>query len=325
MENELWNLIVKGNDVVGYTQCFQKLALLCLGMVLEEEKGNVNSSEPIRFQDAIRMANNLMDQMVCASSEDKLITREDGRVTKGTIMCNNHHPRDKMWQEPTLLGLMRKVGMFRKHLSATSNQNRGNQASNGEARGRAYALGGEEANQDPNVITGDRSDGRSESRLISSRASRLKIFPEDLPGLPPTRQVEFQINLVPGAAPVARSPYRLAPLKMQELSNQLQELSDKGFIRPSSSPWGAPVLFFKKKDGSFTMCIDYRELNKLTVKNSYPLPRIVDLFDQLQGSSVHSKIDLRSSYHQLRVCKEKIPNTAFRTRYSYYEFKVLRI
>ncbi|GKB42572.1 hypothetical protein Tco_0887514, partial [Tanacetum coccineum] len=121
-----------------------------------------------------------------------------------------------------------------------------------------------------------------------------KVFPEDLPGLPPTRQVEFQIDLVPGAAPVARAPYRLAPSEMKELSEQLKELSDKGFIRPSSSPWGAPILFVKKKDGSFRMCIDYRELNKLTVKNRYPLPRIDDLFDQLQGSSVYSKIDLRS-------------------------------
>ncbi|GJU12849.1 putative reverse transcriptase domain-containing protein [Tanacetum coccineum] len=149
------------------------------------------------------------------------------------------------------------------------------------------------------------------------------VFPEDLPGLPPTRQVEFQIDLVPGAAPVARAPYRLAPSEMKELSEQLKELSDKGFIRPSSSPWGAPVLFVKKKDGSFRMCIDYRELNKLTVKNRYPLPRIDDLFDQLQGSSVYSKIDLRSGYHQLRVREEDIPKTAFRTRYGHYEFQVM--
>ncbi|GJS34959.1 putative reverse transcriptase domain-containing protein [Tanacetum coccineum] len=101
-----------------------------------------------------------------------------------------------------------------------------------------------------------------------------EVFPKDLPGLPPTRQVEFQIDLIPGAAPVARAPYRLAPSEMKELSEQLKELSDKGFIRPSSSPWGAPVLFVKKKDGSFRMCIDYRELNKLTVKNRYPLANI---------------------------------------------------
>ncbi|GKC14686.1 putative reverse transcriptase domain-containing protein [Tanacetum coccineum] len=138
-----------------------------------------------------------------------------------------------------------------------------------------------------------------------------EVFPEDLPGIPPARQVEFQIDLVPGAAPVARAPYWLAPFEMKEQEEQLQELSDKGFIRPKYSPWGAPVLFVKKKDGSFRMCIDSRELNKLTVKNRYPLPRIDDLFDQLQGSSVYSKIDLRLSYHQLRVREEDIPKIAF--------------
>ncbi|GKE49529.1 putative reverse transcriptase domain-containing protein, partial [Tanacetum coccineum] len=125
----------------------------------------------------------------------------------------------------------------------------------------------------------------------------LEVFLEELPGLPPPRQVEFRIDLVPGVARVARTPYRLAPSEMRELSVQLQELLEKGFIRLNSSPWGAPVLFVKKKDGSFRMCIDYRELNKLTVKNRYPLSRFDDLFDQLQGSSVYSKIDLRSGYH----------------------------
>ncbi|GJR57762.1 putative reverse transcriptase domain-containing protein [Tanacetum coccineum] len=187
------------------------------------------------------------------------------------------------------------------------------------------------------IVQGDKSEKEKKSTLSiiscenkdESKEKRLKdvptvrdfpeVFPEDLPGLPPIRQVEFQIDLVPGAAPVARAPYRLAPSEMEELSTQLQELSDKGFIRPSSSPWGAPVLFVKKKDGSFRMCIDYRELNKLTVKNRYPLPRIDDLFDQLQGSSVYSKIDLRSGYHQLRVRDEDVPKMAFRTRYARYE------
>nr|GEX60257.1 putative reverse transcriptase domain-containing protein [Tanacetum cinerariifolium] len=150
-----------------------------------------------------------------------------------------------------------------------------------------------------------------------------EVFPEDFPGLPPTRQVEFQIDMIPGDAPVARAPYRLAPTEMKELSDQLKELSEKGFIRPSSSPSGAPVFFVKKNDGSFRMCIDYRELNKITVKNRYPLPWIDDLFDQLQGSSVYSKIDLRSGYHQLRVREEDIPKTAFRTRYDHYEFQVM--
>ncbi|GJU34582.1 putative reverse transcriptase domain-containing protein [Tanacetum coccineum] len=170
------------------------------------------------------------------------------------------------------------------------------------------------------VTTKEIEDKSEEKRLedVPIVQNFPEVFPEDLPGLPPTRQVEFQIDLVPGAAPVARAPYRLAPSEMKELSEQLKELSDKGFIRPSSSPWGAPVLFVKKKDGSFRMCIDYRELNKLTVKNRYPLPRIDDLFDQLQGSSVYSKIDLRSGYHQLRVREEDIPKTAFRTRFYRY-------
>nr|GEU53382.1 putative reverse transcriptase domain-containing protein [Tanacetum cinerariifolium] len=170
--------------------------------------------------------------------------------------------------------------------------------------------------------TKDKSEGK---RLedVSIVRDFLEFFPEDLSGISPARQVEFQINLVPGAAPVARVPYRLAPSEMKELVEQLQELSDKGFIRPSSSPWGAPVLFVKKKDGSFHMCIDYHERNKLTVNNRYPLLRIDDLIDQLQGSSVYSKIDLRSGYHQLRVCEEDITKTAFRTRYGHYEFQVM--
>ncbi|GJU42202.1 putative reverse transcriptase domain-containing protein [Tanacetum coccineum] len=175
-------------------------------------------------------------------------------------------------------------------------------------------------------VTSKKTEDKSgEKRLEDVPILRefLEVFPEDLHGLPPTRQVEFQIDLVPGAAPVARAPYRLAPSEMQELSTQLQELSDKEFIRPSSSPWGAPVLFVKKKDGSFRMCIDYRELNKLTVKNRYPLPRIENLFDQLQGSRVYSKIDLRSGYHQLMAREEDIPETTFRTRYGHYEFQVM--
>ncbi|GKA19016.1 putative nucleotidyltransferase, ribonuclease H [Tanacetum coccineum] len=151
----------------------------------------------------------------------------------------------------------------------------------------------------------------------------IRDFPDDLPGLPPHRQVEFRIDLVPGAAPVARAPYRLAPSEMKELSVQLQELLEKGFIFPSSLPWGAPVLLVKKKDGSFRMCIDYHKLNKLMIKNRYPLLRIDDLFDQLQGSSVYSKIDLRSGYHQLRIKEEYISITAFQTRYGHFEFQVM--
>ncbi|GKA63395.1 putative reverse transcriptase domain-containing protein [Tanacetum coccineum] len=155
-----------------------------------------------------------------------------------------------------------------------------------------------------------------------------KVFPEEELSrvfTPTIDNVEFQKieNLMPGAHLQPEPPYRLALSEMKELSEQLQELSDKGFIRPSSSPWGAPVLFVKKKDGKFRMCIDYRELNKLTVKNRYPLPMIDDLFDQLQGSNVYSKINLRSGYHQLRVREEDIPKMAFRTRYGHYEFQVM--
>ncbi|KAJ0468921.1 putative nucleotidyltransferase, Ribonuclease H [Helianthus annuus] len=149
------------------------------------------------------------------------------------------------------------------------------------------------------------------------------VFPEELPGLPPSREVEFRIHLIPGTAPIAKAPYRLAPTEMLELKKQLDELLSKRFIQPSSSPWGAPVLFVKKKDGSMRMCIDYRELNKVTIKNRYPLPRIDDLFDQLQGARYFSKIDLRSGYHQLKVQEEDIPKTAFRTRYGHYEFTVM--
>ncbi|KAL0561203.1 hypothetical protein IC582_001624 [Cucumis melo] len=149
------------------------------------------------------------------------------------------------------------------------------------------------------------------------------VFPEELPGLPPHREVEFAIELEPGTVPISRAPYRMAPAELKELKVQLQELLNKGFIRPSVSPWGAPVLFVKKKDGSMRLFIDYRELNKVTVKNRYPLPRIDDLFDQLQGATVFSKIDLRSGYHQLRIKDEDIPKTAFRSRYGHYEFIVM--
>ncbi|GJV66845.1 putative reverse transcriptase domain-containing protein [Tanacetum coccineum] len=175
-------------------------------------------------------------------------------------------------------------------------------------------------------VTSKKAEDKSEEKRLEDVLivrGFPEVFPKDLPGLPPARQVRFRIDLVPGVAPVARAPYQLALAEMQELSTQLQELSDKGFIRPSSLPWGAPVLFVKKKDGSFWMCIDYHELNKLTVKNGYPLPRIDDLFDQLQGSRVYSKIDLRSGYHQLRVHEEDIPKTTFRTRYGHYEFQVM--
>ena len=151
------------------------------------------------------------------------------------------------------------------------------------------------------------------------------VFPEELPGIPLKREVDLAIEIVPGTVPVSRTPYRMAPTKLKELKSQLQELLDKGFIQPSVSPWGAPVLFVKKKVGTLRMCIDYRQINKVTVKNKYPLPRIEDLFDQLKGASVFSKIDLRSRYYQLRVKEVDVPKTAFRTRYGHYEFLVMSL
>ncbi|GKA79260.1 putative reverse transcriptase domain-containing protein [Tanacetum coccineum] len=387
MEYELWNLTVKNNDLAAYTQRFPELTII--------------------LQDAVRIANNLMDQKLKGYAVKNAKNKRRLKVNQ----------RGNCGQQPPF----KRLNVRAKRSKPWKQSWKQNDV--GEARGKAYVLGGGDANPDSNVVKGmfllnnhyasmifhlgaDRSfvsttfsalldiipdtldvsyvvelaDERiSETNTVlrgctlrllgypfnidlmpvelgsfdviigmdwfanhhavivcdekivripygdevliiqgdkitkketedKSEEKRLedvptvqdfsKVFPEDLPGLPPTRQVEFQINLVP-------------------------ELSDMGFIRPSSSSWGAPVLFVKKKDGTFWMCIDYRKLNKLTVKNRYPLLRIDDLFDQLQGSSVYSMINLRSGYHQLKVREEDIPKTAFRTRYGYYEFQVM--
>ncbi|GJR15707.1 hypothetical protein Tco_0798359 [Tanacetum coccineum] len=222
---------------------------------------------------------------------DKIKRQENKRRFEDTSEITQPNNRTKGKNTAGLM--LQGTATSRRTAPQWKNKNQGN----GNTVARAYAVGVAGQNPNNNVVTGLHNQT--------------------------TRQVEFHIDLVPGAAPVARAPYRLAPSEMKELADQLQELSDKGFIRPSSSPWGAPVLFVKKKDGSLRMCIDYRELNKLTVKNRYPLPRIDDLFDQIQGLSVYSKIDLRSGYHQLRVREEDISKTAFRTRYGHYEFQVM--
>ena len=141
------------------------------------------------------------------------------------------------------------------------------------------------------------------------------VFPDELPGMPPNWDIEFSIDLVPGISPIANRPYRMAAPEIAELKKQLEELQQSSFIRPSSSPWGAPVLFVKKKDGSVRMCVDYRALNEVTIKNKYPLPRIDDLFDQLKRAKYFSKIDLRSGYHQIKIKESDIPKIAFVTRY----------
>jgi hypothetical protein len=141
--------------------------------------------------------------------------------------------------------------------------------------------------------------------------------------MPPGRDVEFVIELQPGTAPISKRTYRMPPKELAKLKNQLQELLDKGYIRSSSSPWGCPALFVKKKDGSLRLCVDYRPLNAVTIKNKYPLPRIDVLFDQLDGAKVFSKIDLQSGYHQIKIRPCDVPKTAFSTRYGLYEFLVM--
>ena len=149
------------------------------------------------------------------------------------------------------------------------------------------------------------------------------VFLDDISGLPPDRAIEFVIELIPGTEPISIPPYIMATAELKQLKAQLEEFLNKGFIRPSISSWGALVLFVKKKDGSLRLCIDYRQLNRVTIRNQYPLPRIDELFDQLQGSRVYSKIDLRSGYHQLKVRENDVSKTAFRTRYGHYEFLVM--
>jgi hypothetical protein len=149
------------------------------------------------------------------------------------------------------------------------------------------------------------------------------VFPDELPGLPPDRDVEFVIELQPGTTPISKRPYRMPPKELAELKNQLQELLDKGYIHLSSTPWGCPALFVKKKDGSLRLFVDYRPLNAVTIKNKYPLPRIDVLFDQLAGAKVFSKINLRSGYHQIKIRPCDILKTAFSTRYGLYEFLVM--
>ncbi|WRX25294.1 Reverse transcriptase domain - like 10 [Theobroma cacao] len=165
----------------------------------------------------------------------------------------------------------------------------------------------------------DTSKGEPKLKDVPIVSEFPDVFPDDLPGLPPDRELEFPIDLLPSTAPISIPPYRMALAELKELKVQLQELVDKGFIRPSISPWVAPVLFVKKKDGTLWLCIDYRQLNRMTIKNKYPLPRIDDLFDQLQGATVFSKVWVSS----VRIKEQDVPKTAFRTRYSHYEFLVM--
>jgi hypothetical protein len=147
----------------------------------------------------------------------------------------------------------------------------------------------------------------------------LDMFPDDLPGMPPERAIELQ----PSIALVAKAPYKMSPVELKELKIQLQGSLDKGYIHPSTSPWGCSALFVEKKDKELCLCVDYRPLNAVTIKNKYPITCIDILFDQLVGAQVFSKIDLRSGYHQIKIRAEDIPNTAFTTRYGLFEYLVV--
>jgi hypothetical protein len=151
----------------------------------------------------------------------------------------------------------------------------------------------------------------------------LDVFPEELTELPPDRDVEFVIELMPGVGPIAKSLYRMSFDELDELKKLLMKLLEQGFVQPSASPWGSPVLFVENKDGTKRMCIDYRTLNSMTIKNKYPLPRIEDLLDRLKKARFFSNIDLRSGYHQMKIREQDIPKTAFTTRYGLYEFVVV--
>nr|GEX95979.1 putative reverse transcriptase domain-containing protein [Tanacetum cinerariifolium] len=313
---------VKGTEVLSYNQHFQELALMCSRMFLEESdsrsirsvllltvklkkrklndnsRNNQNQQQPFKRQNVSRA--------YTAGPEEKKV---DGGSKPLCPKCNYHHDGQC---DPKYTNCKRTDHLARDCRSlAVANNQRPLWVNQRVVTCFECGVQGNFKRDCPKLKNNNRGN---QSRNGGAT---------DLPGIPPTRQVEFQIDLIPDAAPVARAPYRLAPSKMKELSDQLQELSDKGFIRPSSSHWGAPVLFVKKKDGSFRMCINYKELNKLTVKKRYLLPRINDLFDQLQGSSVYSKIDLSLVYHQLRVREEDDPKTAFRTHYGHYEFQVM--
>nr|GEX67447.1 retrotransposon protein, putative, Ty3-gypsy subclass [Tanacetum cinerariifolium] len=264
------------------------------------------------------------DEMKSLKLRDTNIAAYTQRFNELVLLCPKAVPTKKKKVEAYIKGLPENIkGETTSERGHTRNYypNKNNPQGE-EARGRAYVIKEADKDQGPTARRRHRVWQKGSACTLQEQdlvlkgdrgASRLKVI----------SCIKARKFIERGAAPVIHVPYRLAPSEMEELAKQLQDLSEKGFIRPSSSPWGAPVLFVKKKDGSFRMCIDYRELNKLTVKNRYPLPRIDYQFDQLQGTSVYSKIDLRTCYHQLRIREEDLPITAFRTRYGHYEFRVM--
>nr|GEU99652.1 reverse transcriptase domain-containing protein [Tanacetum cinerariifolium] len=334
LEVELWNLKVKGTDVVSYNQCFQELALMCARMFPEESDKieryigglpnmiheSVMASKPNTMQDVIEFTTELMDKKISTFAERQAKNKrkfEDTSKNNQNQQQNKKQNTDRAYttgsgekkpyggskplsptnantannqrgtgagKRPTCFEY-RAQGHFQRECPKRKNNNHGNQGVNVNAPAKLYVVGHARTNSYLNIVT-DGSDWGNETRLNIISCTKRK-------SLPPTRQVESQTDLIPGAALVIRAPYRLAPSEMKELSNQLKKLSKKGFIRPSFLLWGASVLFVKKKDGSFRI------------------------------SSAYSKIDLRSGYHQLRVREEDISKTAFKTRYGHNEFQVI--
>ncbi|GJR66332.1 putative reverse transcriptase domain-containing protein [Tanacetum coccineum] len=307
---------VRGTDLMTYNQRFQELALMCDRMFPEESAkveryvgglpdlihGSVKASKPQSMQEAIEFATEMMDKKMLSTVN----CRVQGHFRSDCLKLKNGNQRNRTGNGNAvarayvaLCGTTRTL-MFVSGTFLLNNASMLKTIDTGADRSFISTAFSSLIDIIPTTLdhgygccVADVTMKKAEDKSKEKQLEKVpivqdfpKVFPEDLPGIPRTRQVEFRIDLIPGAAPVARAPYRLAPSEMKELSDQLKELSDKGFIRPSSSPWGAQVLFVKKKDGSFRMCIDYRELNKLTVKNRYPLPRIDDLFDQLQVNLV---------------------------------------
>nr|GFA73058.1 putative reverse transcriptase domain-containing protein [Tanacetum cinerariifolium] len=347
LEDELRHLELRDMNIVAYTERFNELALLCPDVVPNEKKkvelyikglleiikGETNSSRPATLNEAVRMAHALMEQKIQAKNE---------RIAEG--IKRNHLIDIK----PVKLNSSYEVQLAYEKVVSTNSVLRGCTLNLLDhlfdidltliELGTFDVIVGMDwlVEFDALIVCGKKEvhvlyKNKTGSQLFIAQVTEKEpakkqlqgvpvicnfpeVFLDDLPGLPPPRQVEFRIELIPDAAPVACTSYRLAPTKLKELLDQMKELLEKGFIRPSSSPWGALVLFVKKKDDSFQMCIDYEELNKLTVKNRYPLPRIDDLFHQLQGLSVYSKIDMWFSYQQIQIREKDIPITAFQTR-----------
>nr|GEX15083.1 putative reverse transcriptase domain-containing protein [Tanacetum cinerariifolium] len=383
LEIELWNLKVKGNDVLSYNQCFQELKLMCSRMFPEESykvekyvgglpnmiQGSVMASKQKTMQDAIEFATELMDQKIRSLADRQV---ENKRKLDDTSKNNQKQQQPfKMYNvtRAYTVGLEEKKepayycqqpespgenqwgvtffewgaqGHFKRDYPKLKNNNRGNQVGNDGATTRVYAVGNAGENSNANVVTDndydvELADGKviAVNTIIRGCTLNFLIHPLDI-GLMPVElgSVDVIIGMDCGDRRNNGHGSQLNIISCTKMQKYLlkgchvflvhvtaKNTEDKSEEKRLED--GAPILFVKKKDGSFWMCIDYRELNKQTVKNCYPLPRIDDLFDQLQGSRVYSKIDLRSSYHQLRVHEEYIPKTAFRTRYGHYEFQVM--